>query len=98
MRDRLLVSLGIVAVTVVAAVAQSPRAYRAPRTPWGDPDIHGNYTNKYEQGTPFERPRELDGKTLDQIGPAELAEILKARQKNSIERAPFNGGDPEGRI
>jgi hypothetical protein len=98
MRDRLLVSLGIVVVTVAAAVAQSPRAYKAPRTPWGDPDIHGNYTNKYEQGTPFERPRELEGKTLDQITPAELKDILSARQKNSIERAPFNGGDPEGRI
>jgi hypothetical protein len=98
MRDRLLVSLGIVVATVAAGVAQGPRAYKAPRTAWGDPDISGNYTNKYEQGTPFERPRELDGKTLDQITPAELKDILAARQKNSIERAPFNGGDPEGRI
>ena len=98
MRVRLLVSLGIVVVAVVAAAAQSSKAYKAPRTAWGDPDIGGNYTNKFEQGTPFERPRELDGRTLDQITPAELKTILAARQKNSIERAPFNGGDPEGRI
>ena len=98
MRNRVLISLGIVAAVVATAVAQTPRTYRAPRTPWGDPDISGNYTNKYEQGTPFERPSELEGRTLDQISPAELKDILAARQKNSIERAPFNGGDPDGLI
>jgi len=98
MRHQVAAVIGIVVVTAVAAVAQAPKAYKAPRTPWGDPDISGNYTNKYEQGTPFERPRELEGKTLDQITPADLKTILAARQKNSIERAPFNGGDPEGRI
>jgi hypothetical protein len=97
MRDRLLVVSGIV-MAAVAAAAQSPRAYKAPRTAWGEPDISGNYTNKYEQGTPFERPRELEGRTLDQITPDELKKILADRQRNSIERAPFNGGDPEGRI
>ena len=90
----------LVACAVVAfgAGLGAQAKYRAPRTAWGDPDLHGNYTNKYEQGTPFERPRELDGKTLDQIGPAELKDILLARQKNAIERSPFLGGDPEGRI
>src|SRR5947207_15864442 len=92
---RILVAFAVVALAVTLG-AQTK--YKAARTPWGDPDIAGNYTNKYEQGTPFERPRELEGKTLDQIGPAELKQILAARQKNSIERAPFNGGDPEGRI
>jgi len=86
------------AVVMLGVVVGAQSKYKAPRTPWGDPDIAGNYTNKYEQGAPFERPRELEGKTLDQITPAELKDILAARQKNSIERAPFNGGDPEGRI
>jgi hypothetical protein len=90
----------LIACSLFAAVASvsAQGKYRAPRTAWGDPDIGGNYTNKYEQGTPFERSRELDGKTLDQIGPAELKQILASRQKNAIERAPFAGGDPEGRI
>ena len=39
-----------------------PPSYSAPKTAWGDPDISGNFTNKYEQGTPMERagsePRE----------------------------------------
>src|SRR6478672_6620395 len=93
----------VLALTIVTVGAQTPakpagKTYKAPRTAWGDPDISGNYTNKYEQGTPFERPRELEGRTLDQITPDELKKILADRQRNSIERAPFNGGDPEGRI
>ena len=24
------------------------KSYTPPRTPWGDPDLQGNYTNKYE--------------------------------------------------
>jgi len=87
------------ALSGAGALAQSGgKAYKAPRTPWGDPDLGGTYTNKYEQGTPFERPRELEGRTRESITDKELADILKARQQNSIERAPFNGGDPEGRI
>jgi hypothetical protein len=96
-RNRVVASLGIVTFSI-ALGAQAPAKYKAPRTAWGDPDISGNYTNKYEQGTPFERPRELEGRTLDQITPDELKKILADRQRNSIERAPFNGGDPEGRI
>jgi len=95
MTKRLIASIGV-ACLGVAVGAQTK--YKAPRTAWGDPDLHGNYTNKYEQGTPFERPGELDGRTLDQITPAELKDILAARQKNAIERAPFLGGDPTGQI
>src|SRR5882757_10472355 len=95
MRNRLIASIGIV-VFGVALSAQ--KAYKAPRTAWGDPDISGNYTNKYEQGTPFERPKNLEGRRLEDIKGDELATILKARQTNSIERAPFNGGDPDGLI
>ena len=38
------------------------RPWTPPRTPWGDPDLQGNFTNKYEQGTPFERPDEFAGR------------------------------------
>ena len=81
-----------------ATKTPTARAFVAPKTPWGDPDLQGNFTNKYEQGTPFERPAEFEGKRFDDIKGDELADLLKKRQQNSIERAPFNGGDPEGRI
>ena len=32
--------------------------YVAPKTPWGDPDITGDYNNSDESGIPFERPDE----------------------------------------
>src|SRR5262249_54750531 len=51
------------------AASPEPRAasYVPRKTPWGDPDLQGNYTNKYEYGTPFERPREFDGRRLEDV-------------------------------
>jgi hypothetical protein len=68
------------------------------RTPWGDPDLQGYYTNKYEYGTPFERPAAFAGKRVDEVSSQELAELMKQRQQEALDRAPFFGGDPEGRI
>ena len=39
-----------------SVVAGTAAAQTAPRTPWGDPDLQGTYTNKYETSTPLERP------------------------------------------
>jgi hypothetical protein len=68
------------------------------RTPWGDPDLEGYYTNKYEYGTPFERPAVFEGRRLEDVTAHELAEVTARRQQEALERAPFFGGDPEGRI
>ncbi len=88
----------VAAQTAARPPAGSARPYTPPKTPWGDPDIQGNYTNKYEQGTPFERPAEFDGKTLATITPAELADAVKKRQERAIANAPFLSGDPTGTI
>jgi hypothetical protein len=74
------------------------RSYVAPRTPWGDPDLQGNYTNKYEQSTPLERPDEFVGRRAEDIKGAELARILEQRQKQVIDRpagvGPMQFRDP----
>jgi hypothetical protein len=84
-------------VCVVASVsslaAQAP-SYTPPRTPWGDPDLQGNYSNKYEQGTPFERPPEFDGRRIDDIKGQELAALIRERAAEVLLNAPFSGGDP----
>src|ERR1700733_7369716 len=100
MLGRLFTVAAIMSVGSISVAGQGPakKAFVPPKTPWGDPDLQGNFTNKYEQGTPFERPAEFDGKRVDDIKGDELAELLKKRQQNAIERAPFLGGDPEGRI
>lgn len=46
-------ALASAAVCVAVGVsAQQP----VPRTPWGDPDLQGVYTNSNESGIPMERP------------------------------------------
>jgi hypothetical protein len=59
-----------------------------PRTPWGDPDIAGDYNNSDESGIPFERPDEFKGRKMEDITQAELAKIVKERQEQTIERTP----------
>jgi hypothetical protein len=109
MVNRTMLLAAVVAGASVSLAAQAPTpskapaksgvtTYTPPKTPWGDPDIQGNYTNKYEQGTPFERPAEFDGKTLAEIPAAELADTIKKRQQATIERDPFISGDPTGTI
>src|ERR1043166_2590388 len=71
--------------------AKSTRSYTPPRTPWGDPDLQGNFTNKYEQSTPFERPREFLGRRVEDVAGAELADVLREREQQGIER-PASGG------
>jgi hypothetical protein len=67
-----------------------------PRTPWGDPDIQGNFTTKDEANTPFERPAEWAGRSFDDIKPEELAAAIVKRQQEALEFAPFfGGGEPE---
>src|SRR4029450_9921861 len=74
------------------------RSYTPPRTPWGDPDLQGNYTNKYEQSTPLERPDEFVGRRVEDVTGDELARILAKRQQDMLARpagvGPFQFRDP----
>ena len=57
-----LVALWLVSIPVAAESSSAQAKWTAPRTPWGDPDISGAFTNKDEQGIPFERdPRWAPG-------------------------------------
>jgi hypothetical protein len=71
---------GLLAAT---AAAQAP-AKKSGRTPWGDPDLQGNYTNLYEDGTPLERPAQFDGRSLADITPQELATLKAEVQSRTI--------------
>jgi hypothetical protein len=92
-------SLALLLVCVswpVSLHAQSAAAH--PKTPWGDPDLQGYYTNKYEYGTPFERPAGFAGRRVDEVSGKELADLAAKRQQEALDRAPFFGGDPLGKI
>ena len=49
-------------------------------------------------GTPFERPAAFAGRRVDELSAQELADLMKKRQQEAFDRAPFLGGDPEGKI
>jgi hypothetical protein len=84
-----------IVLTFIAAPALAQgRSYQPPRTPWGDPDLQGSYSNKYEQGTPFERPAEFEGRRIDDIQGDELAALVRERAAEVLLNAPFTGGDP----
>ena len=69
-----------------SALISAQAAYKAPRTPWGDPDISGVYSNDDETGTPLDRPAQFDGRRQEDITPAELTKINKERTEQ------FNAG------
>ena len=86
------------AIHAQRAASSSGSSWTAPRTPWGDPDLQGNYTNKYETSTPFERPKEFEGRRMEDISAHELAAAVARRQEDTLARAKFFGGDPAGLI
>jgi hypothetical protein len=84
-------------VTVLAAsgLAQAPSPRSAPtagggkvytpaRTPWGDPDLQGTFTNSNEYATPLERPARFEGRTLENITDRELASIRERAEQDAI--------------
>ena len=85
----LLAALAAVPVVHVAIQAQVSNPFKVeagyvtPRTPWGDPDLQGDYTNTYEQGTPMERPDAFAGRRLEDIKGAELLKIRQDIQKRT---------------
>ena len=66
MQGRLWISVCVVAGLVVLAsgpaLTQGREGWPAPRTPWGDPDLQGLWTNTTT--TPLERPASLVGKDV----------------------------------
>jgi hypothetical protein len=101
---RSLIMLAVAGAVLLAAapMAQQPAGtpgaaakWTAPRTPWGDPDLQGIYTNKDENNTPFERPPELAGKRMSDYGEKEMLELSKQRQEAAARQAPTIGGTAE---
>jgi hypothetical protein len=107
---RILVSIAAaVVVSGLALHAQAPQhgasspaakpakpAYVPAKTPWGDPDLQGTYTNKDENGIPMERPNQFAGKSADDVDDSEFAEIVRERQQRALASAAGIGGADTG--
>jgi hypothetical protein len=111
MRDRTWtrrVSLALVLSAVLASsftmAGQTPGSlsnYRAPRTPWGDPDLQGTWN--VATLTPIERPDNVGGRmelTADEAREIERVEALRvqrgARPSDPNRAAPEAGGGVGG--
>jgi hypothetical protein len=79
-----------------AARAATAKPYAVPKTPWGDPDLQGGWTNVNENGIPFERPDALAGKQLEKVDDSELAELDKERDEARQRGAAAIGGRETG--
>jgi hypothetical protein len=76
----------------VKLCAAAPQKYVSPKTPWGDPDLQGSFSNISENGTPFERPEIFEGRKLEDITGEELLKIKQDQQKRTIQsfETPLN--------
>jgi hypothetical protein len=98
---RLLVATLAVVVLAMPAMAQAPKttsgakAWNAPKTPWGDPDLQGTWTSDDCIGTPMSRPANLGDKLY--YTEKELAdrESALARQAENDKR---EFSDPNARV
>jgi hypothetical protein len=92
-RVRLALALMMAASVAVSGQAQpsrpgaaSARQAAPARTPWGDPDLQGNWTSEGEFSVPFERPAQFGDRQL--LTDAEFAERLeqgRQRDKGDLE-------------
>src|SRR5688572_24847258 len=72
----------------VQASAQTSRASASTgRTPWGDPDLQGEWTAEGEYGVPFERPAQFGTRQLlTDEEYAKRLEDVRARDMRAISR------------
>ncbi|HZI80661.1 MAG TPA: hypothetical protein VFD69_14165 [Vicinamibacterales bacterium] len=88
--------LCVAALDAQQAASPAPKGkFTAPRTPWGDPDLQGSFTNRDENGTPFEQPADLAGKKMSDFGEKEMAALRKSRQARAQAGAGRIGGSEE---
>ena len=75
-----------------------PKNWKPARTPWGDPDLSGVFTNSDESGIPFEKPAEFEGRRLEDVTAAELATIQQVRRDQTLDLAVRLSDDPNPQL
>jgi hypothetical protein len=77
-----------------AASGAGRKAWASARTPWGDPDFQGVFSNGDEYTTPLERPDTFAGRRLEDITGQELLSVRRAQLAAVIDALP--GGRVRG--
>jgi hypothetical protein len=84
------VALGITAGSLLAQGGQG-----IGKTPWGDPDLQGTWTNSDESGISMQRPPEFAGKKIEDVTPADMERLIKRRAEQAVKTAQTIGGTSE---
>jgi hypothetical protein len=87
---------GVLGQSPGAARPKDARPYTAPKTPWGDPDLQGIYTNKDENGIPLQKPDGLGAQSLDDVDDDELRDLIRERNERAERSAAGIGGAETG--
>jgi hypothetical protein len=93
MRKPIILSIifaGVAAVACTGPAEERGGGWKPPRTPWGDPDIQGQWNN--QTSTPLQRPTSGPLAGRDTISEEE-AETFEASERRSFDEAP-RAGDP----
>jgi hypothetical protein len=69
---------------VFCGALAAQKKWTPPKTPWGDPDLQGWFTNLQEDGTPLEKPAQFAGRKLEDIQGEELAAIKRQVQQRTV--------------
>ncbi len=104
MKLRIISGGALVALTLTLATAgvvgqtrtTAARPYTVPKTPWGDPDLQGIYTNKDENGIPLQKPDALGQQSLDDVDDEELRDLIRERNERAEKSAAGIGGAETG--
>ena len=100
------ITAGLLAITAVvhlawltrpAAAQTSRKAAWSARTPWGDPELQGQWTSEGEYGVPFERPPQYG--TREFLTDAEYAtrlEDVRLRDARDLARVDVLSGKVDG--
>jgi hypothetical protein len=86
----------LAALIAATSVSAQTRKWTAPKTPWGDPDLQGTYSNTSENGTPMERPEIFEGRKLEDIKGEELLALKREAQKRTVQNFEGPLHAPEG--
>ena len=73
--------LVVIATAGVLPLSMAAADWKAPRTPWGEPDLQGVWSTAAEMSTPFERPAQFGTRQL--LTDEEFEQRLKQASDNS---------------
>src|SRR5262245_6463429 len=83
--------IGLAAQNAPAARPKSARSWTPGKTPWGEPDLQGVYSNKTI--TPFERPSEFAGKL--ELSDEEIANLESRAAARSVDDGRAKGTEAD---